>query len=124
MEAQSWLNHFTPQARREMVSSQEEIPDVLDLTTSQLRQQLIELQQQRAERAVAHAAFYRGQWQEVEVNRQYRQFQRLALIAGERRAATFNPPRSVLPSRRREIRRYPGPRFWFISRGGFVRGLP
>src|SRR5688572_21971825 len=59
MQARTWLNFFTPQARREMVASNGEIPDVLDMSVSQLRRELDQFRQERAERGATQAALNR-----------------------------------------------------------------
>jgi hypothetical protein len=53
----------------------------------------------------------------------YRFAQQYASSTRERRAGRFAPYVHVPRLRGREYRRYPGPRYWFIS-GGLMRQLP
>jgi hypothetical protein len=121
-QARSWLSFFTPQARREMISPQGAPPDVFGMSVNQLRQELDQFQQQRAERAAAQSAFNRSRDQQVATVEQQRQAQRRAVAASERPAATFGPQPPAVPPRQRVVR-YPSPNYWITPWGGVARGV-
>ncbi|MEQ8848067.1 hypothetical protein [Botrimarina sp.] len=73
--ARSYLGVLTQQARRERVFRSGDVPDVFDLTVSQLRDELDQLQQRRAERAAAQQKFNQAQAQRNAAAAQQRQSQ-------------------------------------------------
>jgi hypothetical protein len=119
IEARSWLTYLTPEARRRMVSSQGQVPDVFGMSVSQLRQELNQFLRQRAERSAAQASINRTRDQQVAQAAQDRRAQQEA--APRRQAATYGTNQPVAPQRPREIPRYPGPHFWITPWGGVAR---
>lgn len=116
MEARSWLSFMNPQARRDRVSSSGEIPDVFGMTVSQLRLELNQFQQQRADQASSQAAFNRSRQVQPAAPRQAQQ---PTPTPTPRQAATFgNQPNFPTPPapRKREIPQE-SPRFWVTPWG-------
>jgi hypothetical protein len=124
VELRSWLSHFTPEARRKILSLHGEIPDVVNMTASQIRLELSRLQELRTERAATQAVLHHTRDQQSEAILRYRLAQQFASSTRERRAARFASNYGIPPIRLREFRRYPRPRYWVFSGGGIARQLP
>lgn len=115
MEARSWLSFMNPQARRDRISSNGEVPDVFGMSTRQLRMELNQFQQQRAQQSAAHATFNQSR----QLQPAPRQTQQPAPTPAPREAATFgNQPNFPTPPapRKREIPQE-SPRFWVTPWG-------
>jgi hypothetical protein len=123
MGARNWLSFLTPEARRNMISSQGPVPDVFGMTVSQLRQELNQFQQQRAERSADQASINRVRDQQVAQALQDRAARQSAALAGGRPAAAFGTNRIVEPQLPREAVRYPGPNLWITPWGGVAHGI-
>jgi hypothetical protein len=123
MGARNWLSFLTPEARRNMISAQGQVPDVFGMTVSQLRQELNQFQQQRSERAAEQASINRVRDQQVAEALQDRAARQSAALAGGRPAATFGTNRIVEPQRPRDAVRYPGPSLWITPWGGVAHGI-
>jgi hypothetical protein len=116
MEARSWLSFMTPQARRDKVSTDGEIPDVFGMSISQLRLELNQFQQQRAQQSEAQAAFDRSRQLRSATPRQTPQ---PTPTPAPREAATFgNQPNFPTPPAPRKKEILPeNPRFWVTPWG-------
>jgi hypothetical protein len=115
MEARSWLSFMTPQARREKVSSNGEVPDVFGMSISQLRMELNQFQQQRAQQAAAQAAINQSWQLQSAAPRQAQQ----TPTPAPREAATFgNQPNFPAPPPPRKKEILPeNARFWVTPWG-------
>lgn len=116
MEARSWLSFMNPEARRNKVSSNGEVPDVFGISTRQLRMELNQFQQQRAQQSAAHATFNQSRQVQTAPPRQTPQ---PMPTPAPREAATFgNQPNFPTPPapRKREIPQE-SPRFWITPWG-------
>jgi hypothetical protein len=116
LEARSWLSFMNPQARRDKVGSNGEIPDVFGMSVSQLRMELNQFQQQRAQQSAAHATFNQSRQLQTAPTRQTQQ---PTPTSAPREAATFgNQPNFPTPPPPRKKEILPeNPRFWVTPWG-------
>jgi hypothetical protein len=116
MEARSWLSFMNPQARREKISTDGEVPDVFEMSVAQLRLELNQFQHERAQQAAAQATFDQSRRLQAAAPRQAQQ---VAPTPAPGEAATFgNQPNfpTLPPPRRKEILPE-NPRFWVTPWG-------
>jgi hypothetical protein len=118
MEARSWLSFMNPQARRDKISSNGEVPDVFGMSVNQLRMELNRFQQQRANQAAAHATFNQSRQLQPAAPRQAQQ---PTAAPAPREAAAFgnqpNFPAPPPPRKKKFFQRTPGSG---LPRGGIA----
>jgi hypothetical protein len=108
MDARAYLDVFTDRARRDRVARGGEVPQVFDMTVSQLRQELHEFQQRRAQRGAAQRDHTRRQTeraaalgQEQRARRARQQEARRQADARQADRQSRNPPPPPQPARSR-----------------------
>jgi hypothetical protein len=85
-DARNWLSFLTMEGRQRRLAQDGELPNVFDMTVSQLRQELRQFQQQRAGRAAAQNQFNRAREQRVTAAVEKRQAQQRAQEDAKARA--------------------------------------